>query len=64
MIRLRTVAAALLCCALWAGAALASWYDDYDAGVAAAKKGNWQVVVQKMNAAIKGNGKEDNKART
>lgn len=64
MMRLRTVAAALLCCALGAGVALASWYDDYDAGIAAAKKGNWQVVVQKMTAAIKGNGKEDNKART
>lgn len=61
---LRIAAAAALCCALSAGVALASWYDDYDAGIAAAKKGNWQVVVQKMSAAIRGNGKEDNKART
>lgn len=44
--------------------ALASWYDDYDAGVAAANKGQWSVVVQKMSAAIKGKPAEDNHART
>lgn len=42
----------------------ASWYDDYDAGVAAARAGNWSVVVSKMTAAIKGNPKENNRART
>jgi tetratricopeptide (TPR) repeat protein len=51
---------ALLC----ATAALASWYDDYDAGVAAARSGNWNLVVQKMSAAIKGSPKENDKART
>ena len=50
---------ALLC----ATAALASWYEDYDAGIAAARVGNWNVVVQKMTAAIKGNPKENDKAR-
>lgn len=47
-----------------ATAAFASWYDDYDAGLAAARAGNWSVVVQKMTAAIKGNPKENDKART
>jgi tetratricopeptide (TPR) repeat protein len=47
-----------------AGAAQASWYDDYDAGIAAARKGNWSVAQQKMSAAIKGNPNESNKART
>ena len=47
-----------------ASAALASWYDDYDAGVNAAKNGQWAVVIQKMSAALKGNGKENDKART
>jgi tetratricopeptide (TPR) repeat protein len=56
-----TIALALL---LAATAALASWYDDYDAGVNAAKNGQWAVVIQKMSAAIKSNGKENDKART
>jgi tetratricopeptide (TPR) repeat protein len=47
-----------------ATAALASWYDDYDAGLAAARKGNWQAVVQSMSAAIKAKPKEGNKERT
>ncbi|HKR63149.1 MAG TPA: hypothetical protein VJZ00_05400 [Thermoanaerobaculia bacterium] len=47
-----------------AGVAQASWYDDYDAGLAAVRKGNWSVAAQKMSDAIRGNGKEDNKART
>ncbi|HEV7919952.1 MAG TPA: hypothetical protein VGR02_04080 [Thermoanaerobaculia bacterium] len=55
---------ALLCLALGAGSALASWYDDYDAGLAAARKGSWQTVVQKMSAAIRGNGNESDKTRT
>lgn len=49
---------------LAAGAALASWYDDYEAGTAAARKGQWSVVIQKMNAAIAGNSKEGDKTRT
>ncbi|HEX9985266.1 MAG TPA: tetratricopeptide repeat protein [Thermoanaerobaculia bacterium] len=47
-----------------AAAAQASWYDDYDAGIAAARAGNWSTVVSKMNAAIKGNAKEGSKTRT
>lgn len=49
---------------LFAGVAQASWYDDYDAGLAAARKGQWSVVAQKMTSAIKGNGKEGNKVKT
>jgi tetratricopeptide (TPR) repeat protein len=56
-----TIGFALL---LAASAALASWYDDYDAGLTAARNGQWSVVIQKMNAAIAGNPKENDKART
>ncbi|HYO79726.1 MAG TPA: tetratricopeptide repeat protein [Thermoanaerobaculia bacterium] len=59
----RTLAVALLALAL-ATAAHASWYDDYDEGLAAVRKGNWNVVVQKMSAAIKGNAKEGDRVRT
>jgi tetratricopeptide (TPR) repeat protein len=47
-----------------AAAAQASWYDDYDAGLAAARAGNWTTVASKMSAAIKDQPKENNKART
>jgi tetratricopeptide (TPR) repeat protein len=60
----RTLAVALLTLALFASVAEASWYDDYDAGLAAAKKGRWNDVVAKMSAAIKGNGKEGDRVRT
>ena len=59
----RTLVFALLVLAV-AGVAEASWYDDYDAGIAAVRKGSWSTVIQKMSAAIKGNGKEGNKVRT
>jgi tetratricopeptide (TPR) repeat protein len=59
----RTLAVAVLTLAL-ATVAQASWYDDYDAGLIAVKKGNWNAVVQKMSAAIKGNPKEGDRVRT
>jgi tetratricopeptide (TPR) repeat protein len=49
---------------LIATAAMASWYDDYEAGMNAVRKGQWNVVIQKMNAAIAGAPKENDKART
>jgi tetratricopeptide (TPR) repeat protein len=64
MIRARSIAVAVICVLVSAGVANASWYDDYDAGVKAARAGNWQVVVDRMTKAINGNAKEDNKART
>lgn len=64
MTRIRTLAVTLALLLFVAVTAEASWYDDYDAGLAAARAGNWAVVVQKMSAAIKGNPKENNKART
>jgi tetratricopeptide (TPR) repeat protein len=64
MTRTRTVAISLALFLLAAGVAEASWYDDYDAGLAAVRKGNWSVALQKMNAAIKGNAKEQNNAKT
>ena len=48
----------------FATTAFASWYDDYDAGLNAARAGKWQSVIQKMTAAIAGNPKENDKART
>jgi hypothetical protein len=48
---------------LLATAALASWYDDYDAGIAAANKGQWSAVIQKMTAAISAHPKEGDHER-
>ena len=64
MRRSRFLLAAALCTAIGAGTALASWYDDYDAGLTAARKGQWQAVVQKMTAAIGGNAREGDRTRT
>jgi tetratricopeptide (TPR) repeat protein len=49
---------------LAATAAFASWYDDYDDGLKAARNGQWSAVIQKMTAAINNNSKENDKART
>jgi tetratricopeptide (TPR) repeat protein len=62
MTPVRTLAAFILVAV--AATAQASWYDDYDAGLAAARAGNWSTVVSKMSAAIKGQPNENNKART
>lgn len=59
----KTLAVTLLTLAI-AASAHASWYDDYDAGLIAAKKGQWSTVVSKMTAAIKGNAKEGDRVRT
>lgn len=64
MNRTRTFILAVLMVAISAGVAQASWYEDYDAGVEAARRGQWQVAMQKMTAAINGNGRENDKART
>lgn len=53
-----------LCAVLESGSAIASWYDDYDAGIAAVRNGQWSVVIQKMSAAIAGMPKENEHART
>jgi tetratricopeptide (TPR) repeat protein len=60
----RSLTLAVLLFALSAGVAQASWYDDYDAGLAAVRAGNWSVVAAKMSAAIKAQPNENNKART
>lgn len=61
---IRKIIPAVFALQLFAGMAMAqSWYDNYDAGLDAARRGDWQTVVQKMNAAIKENPKEDNRAR-
>jgi tetratricopeptide (TPR) repeat protein len=61
---MRRVLVGMIAVLLSAGIAFASWYDDYNAGIDAVRKGQWAVVVQKMSAAIKGNPKENNNART
>ncbi|MFL6248271.1 MAG: tetratricopeptide repeat protein [Thermoanaerobaculia bacterium] len=57
------IAIALLSLALTT-VAYASWYDDYDAGLIAVKKGSWATVAQKMTAAIKDQPKENSRLRT
>lgn len=47
-----------------ASVASASWYDDYEDGLAAAQAGNWPVVIQKMTAAINAKPKEGNKEKS
>jgi tetratricopeptide (TPR) repeat protein len=44
-------------------APMASWYDDYAAGIAAAQAGQWSAVIRKMSDAIGDMPKENNKAR-
>jgi tetratricopeptide (TPR) repeat protein len=63
MIRARFFCIALLVTLITAGTALASWYDDYDAGLTAVRKGQWSVAVQKMTAAINAHDKEGNAER-
>jgi tetratricopeptide (TPR) repeat protein len=64
MTRSRTLAVSLALFLLSAGVAEASWYDDYEDGLVAARKGQWNVVLQKMSSAIKGNAKEGSKVKT
>ena len=63
MIAVRRLSIALLL-VFTATGAFASWYDDYDAGINAANKGQWGVVIQKMSAAIAAHPKEGDKERT
>lgn len=63
MIRSR-LAAALLVLVLGSSVARADWIDDYNAGLKAAQQENWQVVVQKMSAAIAVKPAENRQERT
>ena len=49
---------------LAATSAMASWYDDYDKGIDAVRRGDWGTVITRMTAAINGNPKENDRART
>lgn len=60
----RILAVALFLFAVFAPVAEASWYDDYDKGLVAVRRGEWNKVVQHMSAAIKGNAKEGNRVKT
>src|SRR6185436_9728354 len=61
---MRRLAVGTIALALSAGVALASWYDDYDAGLDAIRKGQWQAAITSMTAAIKAKPQESDKART
>lgn len=41
------------CLLFTASSASAAWYDDYEAGLAAAKRGDWGTVITRMDAAIR-----------
>jgi hypothetical protein len=43
---------------------MASWYDDYDAGIKAIRNGDWGTAIAKMTAAINASPRENDKART
>ncbi len=49
----RTSIVVIACLLLIAPSVSAAWYDDYDAGLAAAKRGDWQTVITRMNAALR-----------
>ena len=63
MTRRRLITSLVICTAFSAGVALASWYDEYDAGLNAIKAGQWKMAVEKMSAAIAGSRNENNNAR-
>lgn len=54
----------MLIVAMTASVADASWYDDYEAGLTAVRKGDWKTAADRMSKAIAGNPNENNKART
>jgi tetratricopeptide (TPR) repeat protein len=62
--RVTRIAVMLMVVALTASVADASWYDDYEAGLAAVRKGDWKAAADRMTKAIAGNANENNKART
>lgn len=64
MIRSRLIPAFLFVALFAVPAQAQRWYDHYDAGIKAVESGDWNTVIQKMSAAINGNAKEDNRART
>ncbi len=41
------------CLLFTASSASAAWYDDYDAGIAAAKRNDWDTVITRMDAALR-----------
>lgn len=61
---IRSAVVVVMTVAFTTGVASASWYDDYEAGLAAVRKGDWKTAADRMTKAIAGNPKENNKART
>ena len=49
---------------LFATAAFASWYDDYDKGIDAVRAGDWGTVIARMTSAINAHPKENDRERT
>ena len=62
--RLLIAVAVAVAIALAASSAMASWYDDYDKGIDAVRRGDWGTVIARMTAAINAQPKENDKART
>ena len=60
----RRITLVLVLFALAVPASAAEWFDHYFDGIEAAKKKNWSVVIQKMNAAIAIKPNEEKKAKT
>ena len=60
----RNILVAIALFAIAGSALAASWYDEYNDGIKAVSAGRWQVVIQKMTAAIAGSPKENDNART
>lgn len=49
---------------LFAPSASAAWDEDYEAGIAAARRGDWGTVVTRMNAAIRQKAQEGARVRS
>lgn len=62
--RLAVLPIAFLLLSLTSVASAQTWYASYEDGLAAARSGNWQVVVSKMTEAIKKQPKESNKLKS
>ena len=43
----------LIACLFFSVSSFATWYEDYDAGIAAAKRRDWSTVISRMDAALR-----------
>lgn len=64
MTRTRTSLVVIACLFLFATPAFAEWFDDYEAGLKAARNRDWATVISKMNDAIRAKPSEGANERT